>query len=463
MIKSSISIKGKVNSVTNLNGETNASIIVPKLEEIEVIPTVVQQELVSEKDGFKKVTIAGDENLKSENIKSGVSIFGIEGNITGLSLLPNNYQQLESIANSGTQYINTGINPLKNAYSCAISFRLKEVYIANKETWIFGQYGTSNGWRCGGKTDINSRVVNDRNNGFSYSSSTGNESTYYTLTENTVAFSALSTLETDYPMLLFAQQEGGTARYLDTASYSLYWCKIWYLGNLVRDFVPCYRKEDGEVGLYDTVNDEFYKNEGTGQFIKGSEVGGGLPYIRLEYIESYDNKQYIDTNVQALSTISVELKVLTPNNNECMFLGAWGNSNGLLFGQAGSHWFGEECYAIATDSAWKNAPGIKFDASWHTYKYDAITGKSSVDNIETEAPANSGRNANIFIFKTNDYGTCEPGTRISTCKIYDGEKLIRNYIPTKRKEDGVICMYDLVNEKFALPINGEFIAGPEVL
>ena len=41
---------------------------------------------------------------------------------------------------------------------------------------------------------------------------------------------------------------------------------------LVRNFIPCYRKSDTEIGLYDLVNDVFYTNAGSGTFIKGNDV-----------------------------------------------------------------------------------------------------------------------------------------------------------------------------------------------
>ena len=41
---------------------------------------------------------------------------------------------------------------------------------------------------------------------------------------------------------------------------------------LVRDFVPCYRKEDGVIGLCDVVTQEFYENQGTGNFKKGEDI-----------------------------------------------------------------------------------------------------------------------------------------------------------------------------------------------
>ena len=41
---------------------------------------------------------------------------------------------------------------------------------------------------------------------------------------------------------------------------------------ILRDFVPCYRKSDGEIGMYDTVSKTFFTNQGTGTFLKGADV-----------------------------------------------------------------------------------------------------------------------------------------------------------------------------------------------
>ena len=38
------------------------------------------------------------------------------------------------------------------------------------------------------------------------------------------------------------------------------------------DLVPCYRKSDGEIGMYDLINGTFFANLGTGTFDKGNDV-----------------------------------------------------------------------------------------------------------------------------------------------------------------------------------------------
>lgn len=46
----------------------------------------------------------------------------------------------------------------------------------------------------------------------------------------------------------------------NTYPYKLHQITIWENKTLVRDFYPCYRKEDNEPGLYDIVNNVFYVN-----------------------------------------------------------------------------------------------------------------------------------------------------------------------------------------------------------
>ena len=51
-------------------------------------------------------------------------------------------------------------------------------------------------------------------------------------------------------------------------SMKLYYCKIWDNGSLVRNLIPA-KNTSGILGLYDTINNVFYTNAGTGTFIAG--------------------------------------------------------------------------------------------------------------------------------------------------------------------------------------------------
>ena len=52
------------------------------------------------------------------------------------------------------------------------------------------------------------------------------------------------------------------------APYKLYYFKIYNSWTLVRDFVPCYRKSDNVIWLYDLVNNQFYTNQWSWTFNK---------------------------------------------------------------------------------------------------------------------------------------------------------------------------------------------------
>ena len=61
----------------------------------------------------------------------------------------------------------------------------------------------------------------------------------------------------------------GISHWAEGKFYSI---KVWEDGELVRNFVPCYRISDSVVGLYELVNGVFYTNAGTGTFAAGGTV-----------------------------------------------------------------------------------------------------------------------------------------------------------------------------------------------
>ena len=65
-----------------------------------------------------------------------------------------------------------------------------------------------------------------------------------------------------YPLRIF--QEGVEAK--------LYGFKVSVDGVATHNLIPCYRKSDNEIGMYDTATDYLYTNSGEGTFIKGNDV-----------------------------------------------------------------------------------------------------------------------------------------------------------------------------------------------
>lgn len=82
---------------------------------------------------------------------------------------------------------------------------------------------------------------------------------------NNVAFTMTNKLH------LFAQNYNGSVRFGGARQihYFKYYDKT---DTLICDLVPCYRKSDGVIGMYDLVSNKFFTNVGSGTFTKGADV-----------------------------------------------------------------------------------------------------------------------------------------------------------------------------------------------
>jgi hypothetical protein len=192
------------------------------------------------------------------------------------SILPSEYKQLDYIESTGIQYIDTGFAPNQDT-RVVCDFQLTEVY----SSFVFGARRTSGGAYAQAYT------FNMGGGGFfvtTYYSSTAEKFSEIDLLRHTVdknknvttfdnASITSSYVEFTAPktLAIFACNQGDRDGYLPS-KMKLYSCQMYDNGTLIRDFVPCYRKSNGEVGLYDTVSKSFFGNKGTGTFLKGNDV-----------------------------------------------------------------------------------------------------------------------------------------------------------------------------------------------
>lgn len=113
-------------------------------------------------------------------------------------------------------------------------------------------------------------VVDQPNHNFEFDSTTMENpnvtTTFTNLTQN---------------LLIFASRQSASANTIDYHSIArCYGFKIYRSGTLIKDFVPALRK-DGTVGMFDTVEEVFVTNSGTGNFTYGDIVGKGALYIKI--------------------------------------------------------------------------------------------------------------------------------------------------------------------------------------
>lgn len=61
-----------------------------------------------------------------------------------------------------------------------------------------------------------------------------------------------------------------------SGSNKLYKITFYNNDNIVGKLIPCYRKSDNVIGMYDLINRVFYTNQGTGTFLKGPNINTTL-------------------------------------------------------------------------------------------------------------------------------------------------------------------------------------------
>lgn len=276
--------------------------------------------------------------------------------------------------------------------------------------------------------------------------------------------------------------------------FNIYYCKIYDSNTLVRDFIPVQRKSDNVLGMYDKVNDVFYTNAGTGNFIAGPIIYDGSqlkqnleliqdelnlqltnmynafpqlnkPYIQLEYIES-TGTQYIDTLQKGNSNTKIELKFYnsyTSSSEKAVFGSrTYPRSNCLMIGFYSNGWV---CYNNG-EGAFANILNKVTDLKLvknNMYVLNSSTQQYELVKTYTSGSFTTPSNMILFGERRDNDVTQLSSIKVYYCKIYDEDVLVRDLIPVKRKLDNEICMYDKVTRQyFTNQGTGNFIAGPEV-
>lgn len=200
-----------------------------------------------------------------------------------IPLLPSGYTQVDYIQSTGTQYIDTGLFPDSNL---KVETKI-EVTSTNQDITVFGSSLTSSGGSSLGGyyhlTPYSNKwyygANNSEGNGGSYSATVG---TQYEIIFNdedggikingTSIASNKTFVGINNSTLTIARR--GTASNIRFGRFKYFYFKIYNKDTnaLVRDYIPCYRNSDNEVGMYDLVNNVFYTNAGTGTFTKGNDV-----------------------------------------------------------------------------------------------------------------------------------------------------------------------------------------------
>lgn len=198
--------------------------------------------------------------------------------------LPKEYQEVEWIANSGTQYLVTRSFDSITRVDGDVEFTVAQ----RGDQMIFGAYQTNATWyaqyydgRSWYGSISYSRYRNVGNCGLPYYNNVVGVRFKFILTDESLrvitSTSDVSTPPNETvgtpinPIYIFARNKNNAPEYKNNG-LKVYSFKMFDGNNLAQELVPCYRKSDGEIGMYDTVSKTFYTNAGTGTFLKGADV-----------------------------------------------------------------------------------------------------------------------------------------------------------------------------------------------
>ena len=193
--------------------------------------------------------------------------------------LPSGYTQVEYLESTGTQYIDTGINI--NTTTSRYETKINPSSVSG----TMGIFGTRN-YSSANSSAMNVFILNGTfrldwvsGNG-NYNVRNISSDTEYTIsitrglaTINNVNYTSVETTSIDslYPFYVGSFNNAGTV-FSNGFSGKIYYSKLYNNNILVFDGVPCYRKSDNEIGMYDLVSKTFFTNAGTGTFDVGPVV-----------------------------------------------------------------------------------------------------------------------------------------------------------------------------------------------
>lgn len=202
-----------------------------------------------------------------------------------MSRIPSEYQEVEWIqaaANVGA-YINLGFS-----YDTGATIYLGQWIMSDNTAYPFGAAENSGKLRCMFSIPYNSNAYAYCSKATTYQALavpyTKNALNEFVATYKGITFrlknlttgkevknDEMASVTMTAPLYMFAQNYNGNVRYGDIRriSYFQYYDKT---DTLICDLVPCYRKADGVIGMYDIVRKIFLTNVGTGSFTKGANV-----------------------------------------------------------------------------------------------------------------------------------------------------------------------------------------------
>lgn len=377
--------------------------------------------------------------------------------------LPAGYTKCAYLQSDGTQWIDTGHIPTDET-----GLRIKAQRLNYGDFVPFGvrtsdsvyvqapRWNTSSKYMVYGWNTYSAPFQYDKGDDLIYSSSLNlyNDRTIKMDSEDTKWIGLLSsTLGTmTYSLWLFSYNyQGAYNATHGNWGGRIYCAQITQGDTLIHDFVPCL-DADNRPCMYDLVTQTpFYNQSGGEEFNHCVEYQLPSDFIKLKYLESDSNLQYIKTGY-------------VPTNNTGQYIDAYNTvvEDRAVMGMQNTTgddrmWIGgvmKATYGARFGWGKMTTPGgygdVRFEASlnWLNDKKSIITCPTFAQRVNSLSDITFTPIQDIYFFGWNREGSLRPWKgRIYRAKISEGSEIVRDWVPAYDQRISKPCMFDIINSK----------------
>ena len=196
--------------------------------------------------------------------------------------LPSAYQEVEWIQSSWNQYINTWVTAPTNYLMTYMKINPQTVSTWSQDFRAGWAYNWSRAnvhyigywqWKFVAGLwwwDYSTWISISANTLYEITMTANNGSWSVNINGSTASWTYSWTVALNQPFFLFRNNESWSA--WAGWTFKIYSFQMTTSNWLVRDFVPCYRKSDSVIWMYDLVNKQFYTNSWSWTFTKWQDV-----------------------------------------------------------------------------------------------------------------------------------------------------------------------------------------------
>lgn len=235
--------------------------------------------------------------------------------------LPVEYQEVEYLESTGTQYIKTNYTP-----TATEDMKIEMDYMFTKtqsgDSFLFGAKasGTSpitfqcecfanERWYCGSGLYQFRNVLGDVGASLNKRYSFIIDGNVLKIDDNSASSTGTQSNLYSVPLYVFAGNWDEATKFINKGA-RIYNLSFTANGVKEADFIPCYRKSDSEPGMYDTVTKQFFTNQGTGTFIVGNDVSWDTASLIERRRQILLNTPHIETISGSIASFETDVPAL---------------------------------------------------------------------------------------------------------------------------------------------------------